>query len=93
MYVKRLKMKEVEKMWRENDFGPYSERGYGRGMNCNRGNGRGYGLGLGNRGYGLGYGRGYMTKEELKDFYTYQKKRLELELEELNKAIQDIDKE
>jgi len=78
-------------MWRD-DFGPYSERGYGRGMNCHRGYGYGLGLGYGH-GYGLGYGRGYMTKEELKDFYTYQKKRLELELEELNKAIQDIDKE
>lgn len=66
-------------MWRD-DFEYYS--GYGR----ERGRGLGYGR-------GCGYGRGYMTKEELKDFYNYQKKRLELELEELNKAIQDLDKE
>ncbi|MGC8545730.1 hypothetical protein [Athalassotoga sp.] len=80
-------------MWRD-DFEYYS--GYGRGRGRGLGLGLGYGRGCGyGRGYGLGlgYGRGYMTKEELKDFYNYQKKRLELELEELNKAIQDLDKE
>jgi hypothetical protein len=76
-------------MWRDDYFEGYgrgSGRGYGRDF------GRGFGAGYG-RGCGYGYGRGYMTKEELKDFYNYQKKRLELELEELNKAIQNIDKE
>ncbi len=71
-------------MWRDDFEYPTYGRGYGRG------NGMGYGRGCG---YGRGYGeRGYMTKEELKDFYTYQKKRLELELEELNKAIEDLEK-
>jgi hypothetical protein len=73
-------------MWRDDYF-----EGYGRGKGyCHEQGGRDCGRDF-ERGYG--YGRGYMTKEELKDFYNYQKKRLELELEELNKAIQDIDKE
>lgn len=75
-------MKEVRKMWREDFEYPVHFRGYGRGL----------GFGWKRCGYGLGYGREYMTKEELKDFYNYQKKRLELELEELNKAIQDLEK-
>jgi len=83
-------------MWRDDYF-----EGYGRGKgycheqggrDCGRGHQRGFGNGYGREG-NYGYNRDYMTKEELKDFYNYQKKRLELELEELNKAIQDIDKE
>jgi hypothetical protein len=84
-------------MWRDDYF-----EGYGRGKGyCHEQGGRDCGRGHEQGGRncgrdferGYGYGRGYMTKEELKDFYNYQKKRLELELEELNKAIQDIDKE
>ncbi len=79
-------------MWRDDfDYYPGYGRGFGRGWGLGLGYGRRFGYG---RGYGPGwYGRGYMTKEELKDFYNYHKKRLELELEELNKAIQDLDKE
>ncbi len=72
-------------MWRDFEYPAYG-RGYGRGLGLGYGRGCGYG-----RGWGY-FGRGYMTKEELKDFYTYQKKRLELELEELNKAIEDLEK-
>lgn len=73
-------------MWRD-DYDGYGREGYGRGSRS----GLGYGRGCGN-GRGLGYANGYLTKEELKDAYTYRKKRLELELEELNKSIENLDK-
>ncbi len=83
-------------MMRNDDFYGYGHgNGGGRGRGCRDGYGLGLGDGFG-RGYGLGYGRSYgwrdLSKEELKDFYSYRKRHLEIELDEINKRIEELDK-